>query len=135
MFETLKLPNPDKAKGCVQSPVVFIYPTDKTIRAVLMSRVWTPDAKRIWDCNKKLFTFQQELLVWGISVEKCSISFLVEGRLSHQGRSLVRRPEELLFQLNKFYLLPRRTGAVSRLIVAELKPLRCQATLSPEWVR
>lgn len=99
-----------------------------------MSNVWTPEAERIWDCNEQLFTFQQELLVWGISVEKCSSLFLVEGRLSHQGRSLVRRPEELLFQLNKFYLLPCRTGAVSRLIVAELKVLCCQATLSSEWV-
>lgn len=52
-----------------------------------------------------------EALVWGISVEKCFILFLVEGRLSRRGRWLVRRPEELLFQLNKFYLLPRRTGA------------------------
>lgn len=78
---------------------------------------------------------QQELRpspAWGISVEKCSSLFLVEGRLSHQGHSRVRRPEELLFQLNKFYLLPLRAGAVSGFIVAELKPLCCQATLSPE---
>lgn len=68
-------------------------------------------------------------------MENCSLLFLVEGRLSHQGRSLVRHPEELLFQLNKFYLLPRRTGAVSKLIVAELKPFCCQATLSLEFVR
>lgn len=74
------------------------------------------------------------MLGWGISVENCSILFLVEGRLSHQGHSLVRHPEELLFQLSKFYLLPLRMEAVSKLIVAELKPFCCQATLSLEFV-
>lgn len=69
-------------------------------------------------------------------MEKCCVLFLVEGRLAHRGRSLVRHPEELLFQLNKFYLLPRRTGAVSIFIVAEFKTpklLCCQATLRSEW--
>lgn len=44
-----------------RSPVVFVCLTDKTIRALVMSRVWTPNAKRLADCNEQLFMFQQEL--------------------------------------------------------------------------